>query len=504
MLTINNIGIVCFGLLIISEWLIIKIKSSLFRPFVYLQIVLLIFISFFVFFSFYGLTFLVPLISIYRIINLTYYLKTNHLKNDYSSRLTKSSLVLGLVQFIVILLQVIYESNLTTFVNLTVIFSAVVFVVLVFLSVVIYRKTNHLKPAKVSVHYYDKDLPTVSVLIPAKDESDDLVNCLTSLTRSDYPKLEIIVLDDCSQTKQTSDIIKSFAHQGVVFIEGQTPPDNWLAKNFAYHQLLQQSNGEILLFCGVDVEFSSHSIRSMVELMLSRKNNMMSIIPKSNFDKHNLFINFDYQLLRYNFEIMFSQLLLHRPSSLSTCWLIDRSSLMHNNGFQDLKLNLLPEKKLAQNLIDQKLSYSFYESNKFIGLTTTKSINDQESTALRISYPKMLQRIDIVFVFSLFLFVVFIGPILILISDLVLGNYLILVLSLLNIILVVYYFDQLLKICYHHLFRLTGIFYPVLIFKEIIIYHQSMWHYLFGEVYWKNRNICLPPKDYNQPNQIDL
>jgi len=504
MLTINNIGLVCFGLLIISECLVIKVKSWLVRPLIYLQILLLIFISFFVFFSFYGLTFLVPLISSYRIINLSYRFKTNHFKNDYSSRLLKSSLVIGLVQLVIILLQIIYSTNLVPFVVLIEVLSLIILIILMVLSINIYQKTKSLKPPRVSVHYYDRDLPTVSVLIPAKDESDSLINCLSSLTNSDYPKLEIIVLDDCSQTKQTSDIIKSFAHQGVVFIEGKTPPDGWLAKNYAYHQLLEQANGEILLFCGVDVEFNSHSIRSMVELMLSQKHNMISIIPKSNFDKNNLFINFDYQLLRYNFEIMFSKLLLHRPSSLSTCWLIDRYSLIKNNGFNDLRLNLLPEKKLAQNIIDQGLSYGFYESNKFIGLMTIKSIADQENTAIRISFPKMLQRTDVVFVFSLFLFLVFIGPILILISDLVLNSSLILIFSIISLILAIYYFDQLLKICYHHLFRLLGIFYPVLIFKEIIIYHQSMWRYLFGEVYWKNRNICLPPKNYNQQNRINL
>jgi len=72
----------------------------------------------------------------------------------------------------------------------------------------------------------------------------------------DYPKLEIIVLDDCSQNKHTPEIIRSFAHDGVRFIQGEHPKPTWLAKNQAYDRLAQESSGEFILFCGVDVRFS--------------------------------------------------------------------------------------------------------------------------------------------------------------------------------------------------------------------------------------------------------
>ena len=49
---------------------------------------------------------------------------------------------------------------------------------------------------------------------------------------SDYPKLEIIVLDDCSQDR-TAEIIRNFAHDGVRFIQSEDNKDNWLDKNKA-------------------------------------------------------------------------------------------------------------------------------------------------------------------------------------------------------------------------------------------------------------------------------
>ncbi len=54
------------------------------------------------------------------------------------------------------------------------------------------------------------DFPRVSVIVPVKDQPEDLVECLQSLSNLDYPKdrLEIIVVDDGSQ-KVISEVVDS-------------------------------------------------------------------------------------------------------------------------------------------------------------------------------------------------------------------------------------------------------------------------------------------------------
>ena len=69
-----------------------------------------------------------------------------------------------------------------------------------------------------------QDLPTVSVCISARNETHAMTQCLERIVASDYPKLEVIVLDDGSRDN-TSLLIKSFAHAGVRFIEGSSLPD---------------------------------------------------------------------------------------------------------------------------------------------------------------------------------------------------------------------------------------------------------------------------------------
>jgi len=54
------------------------------------------------------------------------------------------------------------------------------------------------------------EFPVVSVIIPVKDQPEDLIECLQSLKNLDYPgdRLEIIVVDDGSQ-KEVSEIVAS-------------------------------------------------------------------------------------------------------------------------------------------------------------------------------------------------------------------------------------------------------------------------------------------------------
>jgi FlaA1/EpsC-like NDP-sugar epimerase len=124
----------------------------------------------------------------------------------------------------------------------------------------------------------DSDLPTVSVLIPARNEDSQLTDCIESVIESDYPKLEILVLDDCSQDN-SSEIIKSFAQKGVRFIQGEMPKENWLAKNQAYETLALSASGDWYFFMGVDVRLSKKTLRTLMNEVIDKKLLMAGILP---------------------------------------------------------------------------------------------------------------------------------------------------------------------------------------------------------------------------------
>ena len=188
----------------------------------------------------------------------------------------------------------------------------------------------------------EKELPTISVLIPARDETDDLSECLTTLINSTYPKLEIIVLDDRSQNKRTPEIIKSFAHDGVRFIAGKVPPKAWLAKNYGYQQLAEVASGEVLLFCGVDTRYTPRALEQMVGELVQRDKTMVSFLPANTPPSAFAFESLFVQPARYVWELALPRRFLQRPPVLSTAWMIRRETLFAAGGFASASRAIVP------------------------------------------------------------------------------------------------------------------------------------------------------------------
>ncbi len=371
-------------------------------------------------------------------------------------------------------------------------------VTLLLLVINIFTRLNILnaKHTHKPIHYYDKDLPTVSVLIPARNETNDLESCLLSLVKSDYPKLEIIVLDDCSLSKKTSQIIKNFAHNGVRFLQGQVPENDWLPKNFAYEQLLEQANGEIIIFCGVDVRFETHTIRSLIDIYKTEKYSMISVIPKNTYDKADAGSLF-YQPLRYAFEISFPRYWLKRPPILSTCWIVEKEFLIKNGSFKSIRHKVSPESYVSRQVLLSKLKYKLLKSDRTIGLESYKSSYEQKQTAIRTYYPKLHRRLDLVSIITLTEFALFILPTISLILSISLLYTPLIVLSLVSIILQLIYYNQLIDLTFDRRiirYRFLVLFAFIL---DIYLYNLSMYLYEFKQVYWKERNICLPVLNYN-------
>jgi len=97
--------------------------------------------------------------------------------------------------------------------------------------------------------------PTVSVLIPARDEAHNIGRLLESLRTQSYPDFEVIVYDDAS-TDGTGDIARSFDDDRVRVLEGHGPPQGWVGKVHALFQATREARGNVYLFLDADTELS--------------------------------------------------------------------------------------------------------------------------------------------------------------------------------------------------------------------------------------------------------
>ena len=104
--------------------------------------------------------------------------------------------------------------------------------------------------------------PTVTVLIPAYNEASCIAKTIQDKLDQDYPrdKLEIIVVSDGS-TDGTDDIVRGFAHLGVLLLrrEGRE------GKAAALNEAVRHASGEILVFSDANSLFGPSAIRFLVE-----------------------------------------------------------------------------------------------------------------------------------------------------------------------------------------------------------------------------------------------
>ncbi len=354
------------------------------------------------------------------------------------------------------------------------------------------RQLEKTKPRPPKNYSAEGGWPTLSVAIPARNETDDLEACLQSLITSNYPKLEILVLDDCSQNRRTPEIIRGYAHAGIRFIAGKAPPKNWLAKNYAYDQLAEAANGELLLFCGVDTRFQAGSLQAMVQTLLQKNKLMMSFIPKNktpgSFNIEALLI----QPARYAWELALPRRLFNRPPVLSTCWLITAKALQSAGGFAAASHSISPESYLARSAIRQGDGYSFIRADETIDLFSAKSLPGQRATAVRTRYPQLHRRPELVALFSLIEIAALTLPFALLISSFLAHQWLVLMISAATSITLAAMYCRIVQLTYRR-FLWRGVWeLPLVALYDFGLLNYSLWRYEFREVIWKGRNVCVP------------
>ena len=123
--------------------------------------------------------------------------------------------------------------------------------------------------------------PYVSILIPARNEEENIGTLLEQLSTFEYSMLEIIVYNDHS-TDKTESIVKHWATLNPIIkiINGEGLPKGWLGKNHACHQLSQAASGSILLFLDADVSVKKDLIKRSISHFQKYELHLLSIFPK--------------------------------------------------------------------------------------------------------------------------------------------------------------------------------------------------------------------------------
>ena len=330
-----------------------------------------------------------------------------------------------------------------------------------------------------------EDLPSVSVCIPARNESHAMTECLQRVIASTYPKLEIIVHDDMSGDG-TSSLIKAFAHDGVRFVQGDPLPEGWLGKNHALNNLLHEASGTYVLFMDVDTRISKDTIGQLVAYAQQEDAKMVSVLPRreDGFRASTLLAP-----LRYFWTLIFHR--TDAPAVASNAWMIDRRDFTSTTrDFSSMSAVVQPEAVIAAQYAANGL-YRFLIGTTMLGMTYEKKWRSQVQTSIRLLYP-LLGAKTAYAIFIVIDLLILLLPVAVVVSGFFIGwTYVQLIAGILLLGFALLY-GSYLKHVSRRGWIVSAAFWPALILQEVILITMSAIQYRRNAVTWKGRTVQLP------------
>jgi glycosyltransferase involved in cell wall biosynthesis len=205
---------------------------------------------------------------------------------------------------------------------------------------------------------------SVSILIPMRNEEQNVIECINSVSAQEGLKnFEIIVLDDHSED-QTADLLSKFTN--IRKLNGTNLPDDWLGKLWACQQLADASTGDYLVYIDADVRLSRNAVASAILKM--GKWDFISPYPKQ------IAIGFVQRLFQpllqwswlASVPLFISQKLGIKSMAVANgqFLIIKRDAYFKSGGHQSVKSEVIDDIMLAQQLLASGYSGGVAEASQ--------------------------------------------------------------------------------------------------------------------------------------------
>ena len=142
--------------------------------------------------------------------------------------------------------------------------------------------------------------PTLTVVVPAKDEAENIAATLDTLLAADYPRLRIVVVDDRSTDGTTAILAEYRAAYLARVAEAKTLrpsilkqaplhqldvlhiaelPEGWLGKTYALAVATEHSQSDYILYTDADVLFSPSVLRRAMAFAEATEADHLVVLP---------------------------------------------------------------------------------------------------------------------------------------------------------------------------------------------------------------------------------
>lgn len=122
--------------------------------------------------------------------------------------------------------------------------------------------------------------PLVSIVVPARDEKENIAGCIKTLQAQDYPEIEIIVVDDRSSDGTASEVRRLAGEdERIRLVQVDELPAGWFGKPHALQRGAAEARGEWLLFVDADCRQAAGAVRVTLDWVLRHGGDMLSLWP---------------------------------------------------------------------------------------------------------------------------------------------------------------------------------------------------------------------------------
>jgi chlorobactene glucosyltransferase len=123
------------------------------------------------------------------------------------------------------------------------------------------------------------DAPSLSIVVPARDEERNIEDCVRSLVAQRGVEAEVIVVDDGS-TDATAVILARLATEfpALQVVTGEPMPEGWVGKPWACAQGASRARGEWLLFTDADSRHAERASASTLAFARANRADALTIM----------------------------------------------------------------------------------------------------------------------------------------------------------------------------------------------------------------------------------
>ena len=199
--------------------------------------------------------------------------------------------------------------------------------------------------------------PSISVIIPARNEADSLPVLLTSLRNGDsVPDEIIVVVGECEDG--TKEVAK---REGVTVIDSEPLPEGWIGKPWACYQGARLAKGDILIFLDADTSLEKGGLRDIVETYL-QTDGIVSLQPyhktRRPHEQLSLFFNIIMMGAMGPFTVMGSRI---KPIGLfGPCVVMRKAYYLESGGHSAVKGEVVEDLALGERLKKHNLPMHCY------------------------------------------------------------------------------------------------------------------------------------------------